>query len=132
MDRRVAFARWLRDHLNAGIEDLFAREDQARLSAPEQRREQLREVRVDRLERLVQELTRFAIDLSDGAFQRRHRFGEILRLSVEIRFALAGLRELLERGEIHRTQIGNRLRQALAFAGERAGATERLQSLRQS
>ena len=58
VDRRVALAGRLRDHLHARIEDLLAGQHELRLAAAEQHREKLREVLVDGVERLLQQLPR--------------------------------------------------------------------------
>src|SRR5437870_9265816 len=109
MDRRVALARRLRDDLHSGIEDLLTRQDEPGLAATEERRKQLAEIGVDVIESLLQQLSRLTVDLADRGLERRHRFGQVLRLGIEILLAFRGLSELVERGKIDGAQIGNRL-----------------------
>src|SRR5690606_38121758 len=73
VDRRVALAGRLREHLDAGVEDLVAGKDQARLAAAEELGEQLAEVTVDRVVGLLQQLARLAIDLADRVLDRVDR-----------------------------------------------------------
>ena len=56
MNRGVALARRLRNHLHARIENLFASEQQFCLAATEKRRKEPAEVDIHRVERLLQQL----------------------------------------------------------------------------
>ena len=89
LDRLVLLPRGLREHLQAGVEDLLARELEARVAAAEERREHLLEVRVDRVERLLQELARLAVDALDRALQRLDGLQEVGCLRVEEALAFA-------------------------------------------
>jgi hypothetical protein len=75
VDGGVLLARRLRHDLDAGIEDLVAGEDQARLAAAEKLREQGAEMAVDGVVGLLQLLARFAVDAPDGVFQRADGLG---------------------------------------------------------
>src|SRR6188472_1290453 len=100
MDRRVALARRMRNDLHARIEYLLAGQDELGLTAAEQRRKELREILVDDVERLLQQLSRLAVDLADRRFECAHRLGQVVGLPVEIRLAFARLRKLVERSEV--------------------------------
>src|SRR5215831_10355093 len=101
MDRRVALAGGLRDHLNAGVKNFLAGQHEARLSAAEERREELAEIDIDRVEGLLQEVARLAVDLTDRGLEGGHGLGQVQSLRIEILFALVRLLELVERREIH-------------------------------
>src|SRR5690242_20129712 len=96
VDRRIALARRMRDYLHARIENFLAGQQQLRLTAAEERRKELREIGVDDVERLLQQLARLAVDLPDRGLERRHRLGEIGRLPIEVALALGRLRKLVE------------------------------------
>ena len=82
--RRRLLARRLGDDLQAAFERILALDHfQARLAAAEQRREQLAEVRVDRLEGVLQPLVRLAIELADGAAQLGDGVLDVGLLGVE-------------------------------------------------
>src|SRR5689334_16431408 len=98
-----------------------------RLASAEERGKEAREIAVDRVEGLLQEIARLAVDLADRAFERLHRLVEIARLRVEVLLALGGLRDPLDRRHIDRTERGDRLRQALDLGREAAGASECLE-----
>ena len=117
----------LRDDLHAGVEDLLAGQHELRLPAAEEHREEPGEVLVDRVERLLQELSGFAIDLANGVLERRHRFREIGRLGVQILLALPGDLELVERREIDGAEAGDRALQPLDFGRQPGLVAERLQ-----
>src|SRR5690606_4338440 len=116
VDRRVPLAGRLRHHLDARIEDLVAGQDQFRLATAEELREQLAEVAVDRVVGLLQQLAGLAIDAPDRVLERADRLVQVGRLPVQEALALAGLRELVERSQIHRAQRGDRVGQARHLA----------------
>ncbi len=104
MDGRVLLARGLRHHLHAGVEDLLAGHDQARLAATEQRREQLAEMMVDLVEGALQQRAGFLVDLGDRVFQRVDGVVQVGRLRIEKGLALARRGQLVERGHVDRAE----------------------------
>src|SRR5688572_18821606 len=129
MDARVPFARRVGHHLHAGVEDLLAGHDELRFAAPEERGEERPEMAVDALEGLAQELARLPVDAPDGVFESRHRLLEVGGLGVEEALALLARGELLERGEVHRAQLGDRRVDARDLALERRGSRGILRGL---
>src|SRR3979411_805301 len=77
---------------------------------------------VDALESLAQQLARLAVDLADRAVERVHRLFEVGGLRVEVALALLARAELLERRQVDRPELADRLREArdLALQGGRA------------
>src|SRR5688572_12144091 len=121
MDARVPLARRVGHDLHAGVEDLLAGHDELRLAAAEERGEERAKVAIDAFESLAQELACLAIDAPDGVLQRLHRLLEVARLRVEVAFALPARRQLLERREVHRAELGDRRVDARDLALERRG-----------
>ncbi|MNI72100.1 hypothetical protein D3C73_1280210 [compost metagenome] len=69
MDRAVALAGRLGHHLHARVENFFAGHAELGLAPAKELGEELAEVAVHDVERLLQQLARFAVDLADGVFQ---------------------------------------------------------------
>ncbi len=111
VDRRVLLARRLRDDLHAGIEDFLAGHHQLGPAATEQFREKLPEMAVDRVEGRLQQFARFAVDAADRAFQRFHRLGQVGRLLVEVALALGRRFQFLQRRQVDRAELGDRVGQ---------------------
>src|SRR3954454_16475674 len=112
----------MRHHLHAGVEDFLAGHDELRLAAAEQRRKQHAEMLVHRLERLAQQLARLAIDLADRILEGGYRLLEVRGLRVEKALALLAGRQLLERRQIHRAELVDRLGEPRDLALKRRSA----------
>ena len=97
MYRSVLFTRRLGKHLHAGVEDFLAEQYQARLSAAKQGCEKLAEVAVGFIKRILQPAACFAVYAANGIFQRGDSLFQILRLAIQVSFALALAIQLLYR-----------------------------------
>src|SRR5215218_5753034 len=126
MDAGVALARRLRHHLHAGVEDFLAGHDQLGLAAAEQRREERAEMLVYRLERFAQQLACLAVDLADRVLERGDRLLEVGGLRVEVSLALAAAVELLERRQIDRAELADRIGESRNLALQGRGARRAL------
>ena len=115
MNRLVFLARRLRHDLHARVQNLVARHHEFGLATAKQLGEHLAKVFVDGVERAAEQLTGFAVDLADGVFQRGHGLHQVGRLRVQELLALTGCGQLIQRGQIHRTQGGNLAVQAVDF-----------------
>src|SRR5262249_3081321 len=103
-DMAEALARRLRDHVDAGLEDVVSLfEDEVGAPAAEEDLEDLDVVDTDRLERLDETLSRAAVDSFDRLPQRGHRVFEILLLRAQRGVALFERLELVDRHEIDRS-----------------------------
>ena len=132
VDRRVALARRLRDDLHAGIEDFLAGEHEPRLTAAEERREELGEILVDRFERLLQELrairgrsggSRFRASPSPRSGRPPARRGTAC--------ARCAISSSSSAARLTAPRLGDRRLQPLDLAGERRLVAERLQRVGQ-
>jgi hypothetical protein len=113
VDRRVPLAGRLRHDLHARIEDLLAGQHELCLTAAEQHGKEACEILVDAVEGLLQELPRLAVDLPNGILERRHGFGQIRGLRIQVLLSLGRDPELVERGEIDGAEVGDRALQPL-------------------
>ena len=107
MNRRVAFARGLRRHMQSGIQDFFTRQGQTGFSAAKELGKETPEMRVDSLKGVAQQLPGFPINTADGALKGLHGFIQVGRLGLQKRGALASLVQFLQRGQVHRPQCRN-------------------------
>src|SRR6185503_7945389 len=108
---RVPLARRVRHDLHPGVEDLLAGHAELGLAAAEQRREQRRQVAVDGVESLAQQLAAFAVDLADRLLHGAYRLFQVGGLRVEEGLALLAGAELLERGQVDRAELVDRRRE---------------------
>src|SRR3954471_3034499 len=122
VDAGVALAGGMRHHLHAGVEDFLAGHDQLRLAAAEQRGEQHAEMLVHHFEGLAQQLARLAVDLADRVLKGAHRLLEVRGLRVKEALALLARRQFLERGEVDRAKLVDRLRKPRNLALQRRSA----------
>jgi hypothetical protein len=104
VDGAVLLAGRLRHDLDAGVEDLFAGQDQPGLAAAEELREEDAELAVHVVVGILQLLARLAVDAADGVFQRVDGLGQVLGLAVEEALAFARGVQFVEGGEVHRAE----------------------------
>ncbi len=97
--------RRLGDDLQAPFERVLALDHfQPRLAAAEQRREQLAEVSIDRLEGLSQPLVRLAVELADGRAQLGDRLLDVGALRIEPGYLRAERLQLVVGLQVHPAQ----------------------------
>ena len=104
MNGGVAFARRLRHHLYARIENFFAGQNQFRFAAAEQLWEQLTKIFVHLIVGVHQHIARLFINFLDRIFQRGHRVRQIRRLRGEESLALLRDFQLVQRRQVDRAQ----------------------------
>ena len=104
MNRLVLFTRRLRHHLHARVQNFIACHHQLGIAAAKQLGEHLAEMLIDGVERALQQLAGFAIDLDNRVLQGVDRLVEIGHLGIEKGLALARSREFFQSGQVHRAQ----------------------------
>ena len=78
----VFLARWLGNHLHAGVQNLFARHSQLRITAAKKFGEHAAELLVDFVKGARQQVARFSVNFFDRVFKCGHGFVQVSRLRV--------------------------------------------------